>query len=131
MKYSDQAAEAIRSTSREKPADAALREVLKQTRDLPRSTRPEVSRAVFLYYRWHAWLLDERGGMQRMRLAWRLAERFQANPASIPMAELRAKAVPAWTAEQMDVSDDWLCSLQGEPKLWLRAKRGQVAGVDG
>ena len=26
----------------------------------------------------------------------------------------------------MDVTDDWLRSLQREPKLWLRAKRGQA-----
>jgi 16S rRNA (cytosine967-C5)-methyltransferase len=123
------AAEVIRSTSREKPADAALREVLKQMRDLPPFDATEVSRAVFMYYRWHAWLLEERGVDARMRLARRLAERFQANPASIPTAELRAKAVPAWTTEQMEVSDDWLRSLQREPKLWLRAKRGQVAAL--
>lgn len=127
LKYSvaEIAAEVIRSAGRDKPADAALREVLKPLRDLPPFDAAEVSRAVFLYYRWHGWLLDERGVDARMRLARRLAERFQANPSSIPVAELRAKAVPAWTAEQMDVSDDWLRSLQREPKLWLRAKRGQ------
>lgn len=131
MKYSvgEIAAEVIRSTSREKPADAALREVLKPMRDLPPFDATEVSRAVFMYYRWHAWLLEERGVDARMRLARRLAERFQANPKSIPLAELRAKAVPAWTAEQVEVSDDWLRSLQREPKLWLRVKRGQSAAL--
>ena len=63
-----------------------------------------------------------------MRFALRLNERYQANPASVPLAELRANAVPAWTTEQMEVSDDWLRSLQREPKLWLRAKRG-TAGL--
>ena len=126
------AAEVIRSTSRDKPADAALREVLKQTRDLAPFDATEVAKTVFLYYRWHGWLRDERGGVDaKMRVALRLAERFRANPASIPIAELRAKAVPAWTAEQMEVSDDWLRSLQREPKLWLRAKRGQAAGAGG
>jgi len=129
MKYSvsEIAAEVIRSTSREKPADAALREVLKAMRHLPPFDATEVSRAVFLYYRWHAWLLEERGVDARMRLARRLAERFRTNPASIPMAELRAKAVPAWTSAQVEASDDWLRSLQREPKLWLRVKRGQAA----
>ena len=122
------AAEVIRSTSREKPADAALREVLKQTRNLAPFDATEVSKTVFLYYRWHGWLRDERGGVEgKMRLALRLADRFRANPASIPLAELRAKGVPAWTVEQMEVSDDWLRSLQREPKLWLRVKRGQAA----
>ena len=131
MKYSVHqiAAEVIRSASREKPADAALREVLKEMRDLPPFDATEVSRTVFMYYRWHAWLLEERGVDARMRLARRLAERFRVNPTSIPMAQLRAKAVPTWTAEQLEVSDEWLRSLQLEPKLWLRAKRGQVAAL--
>ena len=119
-------AEVIRSASREKPADAALREVLKRMRDLPPFDAAEVSKAVFTYYRWHAWTLDERNVEARMRVAQRLADRFVANPASIPIADLRAKAVPDWTAEQVAVGDDWLRSLQREPKLWLRTKRGQV-----
>ena len=124
------AAEVIRSASRDKPADATLREVLKQTRNLAPFDAAEVSKNVFTYYRWHGWLRDERGGVEaKMRLALRLAERFRAKPASVPMSELRAKAVPAWTAGQMDVSDNWLRSLQGEPKLWLRAKRGQAAAL--
>lgn len=124
------AAEVIRSTSRDKPADAALREVLKQTRNLAPFDATEVSKTVFLYYRWHGWLRDERGGVEgKMRLALRLAERFRANPSSVPMAELRSKGVPAWTAEQLEVSDDWLRSLQREPKLWLRVKRGQAAAL--
>ena len=124
------AAEVIRSTSRDKPADAALREVLKQTRDLAPFDATEVSRTVFRYYRWHGWLRDERGGVEaKMRLALRLDERFRTNPASVPAVELRAKAVPTWTAEQMEVSDDWLRSLQREPKLWLRGKCGQSAAL--
>lgn len=119
----------IRTANREKPADAALREVLKEFRDLPPFDAREVSSLVFLYYRWHGWTRDERGVEAKLRMARRLAERFQANPASIPVAEVRVKAVPAWAAEQMDLSDDWLRSLQREPKLWLRAKRGQAAAL--
>lgn len=124
------AAEVIRSTSRDKPADAALREVLKQTRNLAPFDATEVSKTVFLYYRWHGWLRDERGGVEgKMRLALRLADRFRANPATISMTELRTKAIPAWVTEQMEVTDDWLSSLQREPKLWLRVKRGRGAAV--
>ncbi len=124
------AAEVIRSTSRDKPADAALREVLKQTRNLAPFDATEVSKTVFRYYRWHGWLRDERGGVEgKMRLALRLADRFRANPANIPVAELRARAVPAWTAEQMELGDEWLRSLQIEPKLWLRAKHGQALAL--
>ena len=123
------AAEVIRKTGKDKPADAALREVLKQIKDLAPFDATEIARTVFIYYRWHVWLRDERGVEAKMRFALRLNERYQANPASVPLSELRAKAVPAWTAEQMEVSDDWLRSLQREPKLWLRAKRGTAESL--
>jgi 16S rRNA (cytosine967-C5)-methyltransferase len=118
------AAEVIRKTGKDKPADAALREVLKQIKDLAPFDATEIAKTVFLYYRWHVWLREERGVENKMRLAIRLNQRFQANNASVPLAELREKAVPAWTATEMEVTDEWLLSLQREPKLWLRAKRG-------
>lgn len=123
----DIAVEVIRTAGRDKPADQALREVLKAMRDLPPFDAAEVSRTVFNYYRWHGWLRDERTVDARMRLARRLAERSRAN--TIPYAELRAKAVPAWTSEVLDVSDDWVKSLQREPTLWLRARRGMSAAL--
>jgi len=123
------AAEVIRQTGKDKPADAALREVLKSLRDLAPFDATEVARTVFTYYRWHVWLREERGVEAKMRLALRLNQRFQDNEASVPLAELRAKAVPAWTAAEMEVTDDWLRSLQREPKLWLRAKRGTAASL--
>jgi 16S rRNA (cytosine967-C5)-methyltransferase len=120
----DIAVEVIRTAGRDKPADQALREVLKAMRDLPPFDAAEVSRAVFTYYRWHGWLRDERTADNRMRLARRLAERFRSNPTSFPPAELRANVVPPWTAQEMEVSDEWLHSLQQETTLWLRAKHG-------
>jgi 16S rRNA (cytosine967-C5)-methyltransferase len=123
------AAEVIRKTGKDKPADAALREVLKQIKDLAPFDATEVARTVFLYYRWHVWLREERGVEAKMRLAIRLNQRFQANPTSVPIAELRAHAVPAWTTEVMEVNDAWLMSLQTEPKLWLRAKRGTAEAL--
>ncbi|HZI33772.1 MAG TPA: RsmB/NOP family class I SAM-dependent RNA methyltransferase [Candidatus Binatia bacterium] len=125
------AAEVIRKAGREKPADAALREVLKQIPDLAPFDAAEVARTVFIYYRWHVWLCDERGVQAKMRLALRLNQRFKENPASIPLAELHAKAVPEWTAEHLEVNDGWLRSLQSEPKLWLRAKSGQAEALAG
>src|SRR5689334_22234633 len=87
---SEIAAEVIRTAGRDKPADAALREVLKALKDLPPFDASEVSRLVFLCYRWHGWIRDERGVDAKMRLARKLAERFDANASSIPIAELRA-----------------------------------------
>jgi len=125
------AAEVIRKTGRDKPADAALREVLKQHRELAPFDATEIAKTVFIYYRWHVWLREERGVESKMWLALRLDERFRANESNVPLSELRAKAVPAWTAESMEVNDDWLRSLQRQPKLWLRAKRGQAEALAG
>jgi len=125
------AAEVIRQTGKDKPADAALREVLKSLRDLAPFDATEVARTVFIYYRWHVWLREERGVEAKMRLALRLNQRFQSDESSVPFSELRAKAVPAWTAAEMEISDEWLCSLQREPKLWLRAKRGTAGQLAG
>ena len=123
------AAEVIRKTGRDKPADAALREVLKQHRELAPFDATEIAKTVFIYYRWHVWLREERGVESKMWLALRLDERFRANESNVSLAELRAKAVPAWTAGSMEVNDDWLRSLQRQPKLWLRAKRGQAESL--
>ena len=125
----DIAAEVIRKTGRDRPADAALRALLKQAKDLAPFDATEIARTVFIYYRWHAWLRDERGVESKLRLALRLDERFRTNESNIPLAEVRVKTVPAWTAECLEPSDDWLRSLQREPKLWLRAKRGQAAAL--
>src|ERR1035437_4056934 len=125
------AAEVIRKTGRDKPAEAALREVLKQHRELAPFDATEIAKTVFIYYRWHVWLREERGVESKMWLALRLDERFRANESNVPLADLRAKAVPAWTAESMEVNDDWLRSLQRQPKLWLRAKRGQAKALAG
>ncbi len=123
------AAEVIRKTGKDKPADAALREVLKQIKDLAPFDATEIAKTVFLYYRWHVWLREERGVENKMRLAIRLNQRFQANNSNVPLSELRANAVPAWTATEMEVTDAWLLSLQREPKLWLRAKRGTAESL--
>ena len=125
------ATEVIRQTGKDKPADAALREVLKQIKDLAPFDATEIAKTVFIYYRWHVWLRDERGVDSKMRLALRLDERFRANEANVPLAELREKAVPAWTAAHMEVNDGWLRSLQRSPKLWLRAKRGTAESLAG
>jgi 16S rRNA (cytosine967-C5)-methyltransferase len=118
-------AEVIRSASREKPADTALRETLKRMRDVPPFDAAEISHALFMYYRWQGWLTNETAMEVRIKRTRELAERFRQNPANIPAGELRARAVPDWTAEQIAVSDDWARSLQRPPLVWLRTKRGQ------
>ena len=120
----DIAVEVVRTAGRDKPADAALREVLREMRNLPPFDAAEVSRSVFNYYRWHAWTREDRGADAAMHSARKLADRFRNDPNSFQVAELRSKVVPAWTLDAMDVNEAWLRSLQCEPTLWLRAKRG-------
>ena len=93
-------------------------------RNLPPFDAAEVSRSVFNYYRWHAWTREDRGADAAMHSARKLADRFRNDPNSFQVAELRAKVVPAWTLDAMEVNEAWLRSLQKEPTLWLRAKRG-------
>jgi 16S rRNA (cytosine967-C5)-methyltransferase len=119
------AAEVIRNAGQNKPADAALREVLKSKRDLSPADAAEVSRLVFAHYRWHGWLRKERTLEAKFRLARKLQEQFRTNPSSLPFKELRDKAVPSWVEQEMEVSEDWLRALQNEPRLWLRTKAGQ------
>jgi 16S rRNA (cytosine967-C5)-methyltransferase len=123
------AAEVIRKTGKDKPADAALREVLKQIKDLAPFDATEIAKTVFIYYRWHVWLRDERGVESKMRLALRLNQSFQNNHGSISIAELRSKAISTWVNDEMEVTDEWLLSLQREPKLWLRAKCGTAESL--
>jgi 16S rRNA (cytosine967-C5)-methyltransferase len=123
------AAEIIRNVSREKPADAALREVLKRQRDLPPFDAAEISSTVFRHYRWFGWVREERNLENKLRVARQLEEQFHSRPDSVSFADLKRRAVPAWLLDEMQVSVEWLRALQTPPKLWLRAKRGQGKGL--
>jgi 16S rRNA (cytosine967-C5)-methyltransferase len=119
------AVEVIENADREHPADRVLREVLHREAQLSQPGAARVSRWVFQYYRWRGWLKNERGLLRKIRKAEELAERFEKNPFSLRAEALRAKAVPSWVHEVMDVSDAWLRSLQREPKLFIRVRPGQ------
>jgi 16S rRNA (cytosine967-C5)-methyltransferase len=62
---------------------------------------------------------------QRVAHALDLAARHALQPEGFSDVELIAKAVPAWLPTVMTVTADWVRSLQREPRLWLRARRGQ------
>lgn len=119
------AEEIIRSVSRERPADAALREWFKKHRETAPFDAAEVSRTVFRHYRWLGWSREQRNLEAKLRFERQVEARFRTDPASIPLADLRARAVPEWVWEEVEADPDWLKSLQQEPKLWLRAKRGR------
>ncbi len=113
----------IQKANRERPADFVLRSELKAQRHLSRQDARIISKAVFAYFRWYGWIVGEpidKGLSQ----ASQLEEKFFANPKSFSDSELREKVVPSWVNDHVDVSIDWLRTLQHEPHLWLRARRG-------
>lgn len=114
----------ITQSTRDHPADSVLRETFKRLRVLNADERRGITNLVFSYFRWHGWVADEADVVRGIEQALELAERFQRSD-SFPAEELRAKTVPAWAAAEVDATDDWFRTLQQEPNLWLRAKRGQ------
>jgi 16S rRNA (cytosine967-C5)-methyltransferase len=119
------AEQVIRRSSRAHPADAVLRETFQRLRVLSADERRDISRAVFTYFRWRNWLRNEPGIPVQIARALELADRFRENPLELPVDELRAQAVPEWVSAEVAAADEWFRSLQREPELWLRAKRGQ------
>lgn len=119
----------IRQADREHPVDSLLRETFKRLRVFnPKETR-EISETVFTYFRWHGFVADGKTTQEQVKKALELAQRFRDNAAFFDADELRRKAVPEWTAEEVEANDEWFRSLQREPNLWLRAKRGQGSAL--
>ena len=119
------AIEVIAAATRENPADQVLRDRLKAQHDLSREEGAEVSGAVFAFYRWQGWLDERERVRERIGRALELAGRFARDPKGFPDEDLLARAVPGWAREEMETSAAWARSLQAEPVLWLRARRGQ------
>jgi 16S rRNA (cytosine967-C5)-methyltransferase len=119
------AVEVISRASHDKPADQVLRETFKRCRDLPSFDATEISQLVFTYFRWYGWVADEPNVESRLRRARELAERFEKTPLAFPEENLRTKIMPSWTVDEVQVNEEWLRTLQRQPKLWLRARRGQ------
>ena len=106
-----------------------MSEILREDKELTDFDKREVSRAVFTYYRWLGWLQNEKSTRMRLFRAEKLAERFEASPLGLPADHLRGKCVQGWLKDEMRITDDWLRSLQREPKLWLRARPGQARSL--
>lgn len=119
------ASDVIRKADRQHPADAVLRHQLMAQRRSPQELKAEVSRAVFSYYRWRGWLDPGRPLAAQIEHALELADAFAARPQTFSDEKLIERAVPAWVRDTIDVNASWMRAIQSEPKLWLRAKRGQ------
>jgi 16S rRNA (cytosine967-C5)-methyltransferase len=120
------AAKIIRQTSRERPADGVLREVLKGDTTLRIDQRRRIAQMVFTYYRWRGFFPGKIPVEARLDRAMHLARRFADNPFTMDAGLLRAKAVPEWVPAQVDCRVEWLRSLQREPRPWLRARPGSA-----
>lgn len=119
------AARVLRMADREHPADTVLRQELKAQRRLSPEEAGLVSRAVFAYYRWRGWLADVKSIDEQIERALELSVRFAREPKSFSDAELVARAIPAWLEAEMEITPAWARALQGEPRLWLRARLGR------
>ncbi len=111
--------EQVLQEGEQKPADAVLRSTLRSSLLRPEQKRL-ISRSVFLYYRWLGWL-DQ---AQPLRGQLEYADELAGQLPSIPDEDLAARALPAWAKEACDLSPALLRELQGEPRLWLRARPG-------
>lgn len=108
--------EIIQSSDRDHPADATMRRVLKARKSIDAAAAREIAEAVFSYYRWFGWLNPRDPLPKQLRQAQDLDRN--------PPAEL-SHAVPEWIKDEVDVTAEWLGSLQAKPKVWIRARRGQ------
>jgi 16S rRNA (cytosine967-C5)-methyltransferase len=119
------AANVVQHSSRERPADEVLRSHLKAQRALSQIQGAQISRAVFAYFRWFGWLDQRLPLHDQIDHALRLARKFSENPREFSDDDLKARAVPQWLGDEMDVTPDWLRAIQVEPKIWLRARPGK------
>ena len=90
-----------------------------------------LARPYFAYFRWRGWLKEARPIQEQIEHALDLAERYADRPESFSDAELMTRAVPGWLATVMEPTPAWVRVLQTEPRLWLRARRGQGRALAG
>lgn len=120
------AAQIIETSDREHPADSVMRDTFKRLRVLNADETRQISDAVFTYFRWRGWCDTARGLPADIEQALELAAKFRSDATAFPADEVRAKAVPEWAAGEIPAEEKWFYSLQREPRLWLRARRGQA-----
>jgi 16S rRNA (cytosine967-C5)-methyltransferase len=123
------AADVISKSSRENPADVVLRDALASRRAPSHLEMRAASQAVFNYYRWLGWLETDRPLVNQIEYALKVAQMFADKPKSFADEKLAAQAVPTWVRDQVTVTPEWARAIQAEPKLWLRARRGQGAAL--
>jgi 16S rRNA (cytosine967-C5)-methyltransferase len=120
------AASVITASSRDNPADAALKKQFAADKPSPEGRRA-VSQCVFAYYRWFGWLNRDTSPVRQIEQALAYDQDFQAKPDAFADAELLPRAIPGWARGHMERPAAWVRSLQAHPRLWLRARLGKGA----
>ncbi len=116
------AAQVLATITVDQRADSALRFYFEHHRYLQPPAKRAISRAVFAYFRWLAWLDPKASPQKRVEHAASLHERFHADEKSVKAETLAVRTVPAWLATEMELPPEYLRQLQREPALWLRAR---------
>ena len=117
------AAGILEKADRGQPADQVLRTELKAAH-LTRRDAGAVSRGVFAWGWWRGWVDGSRARAMQVAEALALAERYAREPETFGDAELLERGVPVWAGGEVAVTAEWVRSLQREPVLWLRTRRG-------
>jgi 16S rRNA (cytosine967-C5)-methyltransferase len=145
------AAAIVARADREHPADAVLRDALRDEPGLTPADSRWVSRAVFAYHRWLGWLAEGASVTVRIGQALELAERWEQSARGFSEEELEVRSLPAWARGGGSVGvgpeaagelggwrgvsgggsfwGDWLRALQSEPAVWIRARLGEGASL--
>jgi 16S rRNA (cytosine967-C5)-methyltransferase len=127
----------IDQVSSEKPADYVLRGELGAAKHLLSSEKRDISRAVFIYYRWFNWLDKNAPTQSRLASALDLQRKFDTDPSYFKAETLAARAIPEWLKSEWPVAAntnelipaDYLRHLQTDASLWIRVQKEFAAAL--
>lgn len=119
----------VERASRERPADALLRQQLRDAGRLTNEEAAQTSQAVFSYFRWHGWLDTSLKIESQIRSALEFTAEFAKAPQSFRDTDLLDRTLPAWVNDLVPISAGWLRAIQAEPTLWLRVKPGRLQAL--
>jgi 16S rRNA (cytosine967-C5)-methyltransferase len=123
------AARVVAQVSPVKRADTALRYYFEANSWIQPPLRREISRAVFVYFRWVQWLKPKSPPHERVGEAARIQRRFEADQQSVKPEALALYAVPDWLGAEMELPAAYLRQLQQDPALWIRARPGTAPAL--
>jgi len=121
----NRAALILRKVSAESPADSVLRSEFSFHKNWSAAERRALVRAVFAYFRWFQWVPMKVPFQAQVEEALRIQDRFDKGETNIKVEALKARAVPAWLAAEMELAPEFLRQIQRDPVLWLRVRAGQ------